>query len=141
MLEKPTVIKLIKILVATAWLDGRVQPEEQRYLQKIAQDAGITEDHELKPLLYGLRPVSKEECYDWVRDYLGEHPTAEDCQQLLEDLSGLIYSDGDVDAEEAKLLLQVQSLNPENADSNLVNDSVTSVTQAIRRLYQRWVSE
>ncbi|MEO0377381.1 MAG: hypothetical protein AAF329_22805 [Cyanobacteria bacterium P01_A01_bin.17] len=68
MLEKPIVIKLIKILVATAWLDGKIQPEEQKYLQKVAQEAGVTDDHELKPLLYGLRPVSKEECYEWVGD-------------------------------------------------------------------------
>lgn len=141
MLENPTVIKLIKILVATAWLDGKIQPEEQKYLQRVAQDAGITEDHELKPLLYGLRPVSKEECYQWVSEYLGKHPTAEACQQLLEDLSGLIYSDGDVADEEAKLLSQIQSLSPGPSGASPVNDSVKSVTQSIQRLYQRWVSE
>ncbi|MEO0378310.1 MAG: TerB family tellurite resistance protein, partial [Cyanobacteria bacterium P01_A01_bin.17] len=106
---------------------------------KVAQEAGVTDDHELKPLLYGLRPVSKAECYEWVGDYLGAHPTAEACQQLLEELSGLIYSDGDVDAEEAKLLLQVEQLNPQNADPHPVSDSVKSVTQAIQQLYQRWV--
>ncbi len=141
MLENPPVIKLIKILVATAWLDGRIQPEEQKYLQKVAQDAGITEDHELKPLLYGQRPVSKEECYRWVSDYLGKHPTAEACQQLLEDLSGLIYSDGDVADEEAKLLSQIQSLSPDASGTSSVNDSVKSVTRSIQKLYQRWVSE
>lgn len=141
MLEKTTVIELIKILVATAWLDGKIQPEEQKYLQKVAQEAGVTEDHDLKPLLYGLRPVSKAECYEWVGDYLGPHPTAEACQQLLEELSGLIYSDGDVDAEEAKLLLQVEQLNPQNSESHPVSNSVQSVTQAIRQLYQRWVQD
>ncbi len=136
MLEKPIVTKLIKILVATAWLDGKVQLEEQQYLQKVAQEAGLAEDEALKPLLYGLRPVSKEECYDWVDDYLGPRPTSEACQQLLENISGLIYSDGEVAAEEAKLLTQIQRLDPENAEPQQFRDSVT---KAIQQLYQRWV--
>lgn len=136
MLEKAAMIQLIKILVATAWLDGTVQPEEQRYLQKIAQEAGVAKDDTLHPLLYGLRPVSKDDCYAWVDDYLGKHPSSEACQQLLEDISGLIYSDGHVAAEEAKLLTQIQRLDPENAEPQQFRESVT---QAIQQLYQRWV--
>ncbi|MGF1601348.1 MAG: TerB family tellurite resistance protein [Thermosynechococcaceae cyanobacterium] len=136
MLEKPMAVKLIQILVATAWLDGKVQPEEQRYLQKVAQDAGIGDDETLKPLLYGLKPVSKEECYAWVDEYLGAHPTSEACQQLLEAISGLIYSDSDVAAEEAKLLTQIQRLDPEQSEPQQFRESVT---QAIQQLYQRWV--
>ncbi|MGB7413039.1 MAG: TerB family tellurite resistance protein [Thermosynechococcaceae cyanobacterium] len=136
MLEKSMAVKLIQILVATAWLDGKVQLEEQQYLQKVAQDAGIADDETLKPLLYGLKPVSKEECYAWVDEYLGAHPTSEACQQLLEAISGLIYSDGDVAAEEAKLLTQIQSLDPEQSEPHQFRESVT---QAIQQLYQRWV--
>jgi uncharacterized tellurite resistance protein B-like protein len=137
MLEQPMAVKLIQILVATAWLDGQVQPEEQRYLQKVAQAAGIADDETLKPLLYGLKPVSKADCYAWIDEYLGAHPTSEACQQLLEALSGLIYSDGDVAAEEAKLLTQIQRLDPEQSEPHQFRESVT---QAIQQLYQRWVN-
>lgn len=137
MLEKPMAIKLIQILVAAAWLDGTVQPEEQQYLQKIAQTAGIADDETLKPLLYDLQPVSAQDCYTWIDEYLGENPSSEACQQLLEDLSGLIYSDGDVAAEEAKLLTQIQAINSQKTESQPVHESIT---QSIQQLYQRWVN-
>ena len=132
---KPTVIQLIKILIGAAWLDGKFQPEEQQYLQKIAQAKGVAEDPILRPLLNGLRPVSKPECYAWVGEYLGKKPTSEACQQLIEDLSGLIYSDGDVASEEAKLLTQIQRLTADNEPHQFKE----VVAQAIQKLYQRWV--
>lgn len=132
---KPTVIQLIKILIGAAWLDGQFQPEEQKYLQKIAQARGVAEDPALHPWLHGLRPVSKSECYAWVGEYLGINPTSEACQQLIEDLSGLIYSDGDVASEEAKLLTQIQRLSADHEP----HEFKEVMTQAIQQLYQRWV--
>ena len=130
------VIKLIKILIGVAWLDGTVQQAEQVYLRKIAHRKGVEEDPDLHPWLYGLRSVSKEECYAWVEDYLGKKPTTATYQQLLEDLSGLIYSDGDVAQEEAKFLTQLQQLDPSNTDNPQFRESVT---QAVQKLYQRWI--
>jgi len=131
------VIQLLKILIGVAWLDGTVQQAEQVYLRKIAHDKGVEEDPELQPWLHGLRSVSKEECYAWVADYLGKKPHAKAYQQLLEDLSGLIYSDGDVAQEEAKFLTQLQKLDPSNTDTPQFS---RSVTQAIQKLYQRWIN-
>lgn len=130
------VIKLIKILIGVAWLDGTVQQAEQVYLRKIAHRKGVEEDPNLRPWLYGLRSVSKKECYAWVEDYLGKKPTTATYQQLLEDLSGLIYSDGDVAQEEAKFLTQLQQLDPSNTDNPQFRESVT---QAVQKLYQRWI--
>jgi uncharacterized tellurite resistance protein B-like protein len=132
-----TVVKLLKILIGVAWLDGTVQQAEQVYLRKIAHDKGVSEDPDLHPWLYGLRSVSKEECYTWVEDYLGSKPTKATYQQLLEDLSGLIYSDGDVAQEEAKLLTKLQQFDPSNTDTSQFRESVT---RAIQKLYQRWIS-
>jgi uncharacterized tellurite resistance protein B-like protein len=129
-----TAKRLLKILIGTAWLDGKVQPEEQQYLLRIAERKGLTEDPDLKPLLHGLRSVSPTECYQWVDAYLGNHPTPEACQQLLEDISGLVYSDGVVDSSEAKILMEIQKL-----EAGAPTDFHETLTRAIQKLYRKWM--
>jgi uncharacterized tellurite resistance protein B-like protein len=127
---------LVKILIGTAWIDGQIQPEERQYLHRIVQEKGMAEDPEISALLYEGRAVKPEVCYDWVKAYLGDRPSSESCRQLIEAISGLIYSDGMVANEEAKLLTDIQMVD-------LVSDAGPtdhSVIQVIRNLYQRWVS-
>ena len=52
---------LVKILVGVAWLDGKMQPEERRYLYQIAKEKGVANDLEIQPLLHELRAVKPEE--------------------------------------------------------------------------------
>jgi len=132
------VINLVKILIGTAWIDGRIQPEEREYLNRIAQEKGVADESEIRPLLNEFTVVKPSECYEWVKQYLGDRPTSEECQQLLEAISGLIYSDGTVDTEEAKLLTELQSLDPSNISGD---QSSNTVLKAIRGLYQRWVAK
>lgn len=129
---------LIKILIGAAWIDGVVQPEEQNYLCRLAQENGIAEDAELKPLLHQLRPVTSQECYRWVESYIGTHPRPEDYQALIEALSGLIYSDGDVDTEEAKLLTRIQSLDPSQEHHKSV---FNHFLKTVRKLYREAVNQ
>lgn len=128
--------QLVKILIGAAWLDGKIQPEEHTYLNRVAQEKGVAQDPEIYPLLHELRQVDSTECYQWVKDYLGTSPSTADYQNLLESISGLIYSDSDVDTEEAKLLTQLQSLE-------LTNDAPqpahNAVIKEIQKLYRRWV--
>lgn len=134
----PTVKNLIKILIGTAWIDGKIQPEEREYLHQIAKEKGVDQEPDIYPLLNEFKPVSPSECYLWLRDYLGDRPTSEDCQQLLEAISALIYSDGSVDTEEAKLLHQLQIIDPANENAEHTSNAVIT---AIRNIYQRWVSK
>jgi uncharacterized tellurite resistance protein B-like protein len=127
---------LLKILIGAAWIDGEIQQEERDYLRKKAQDQGLAEDPEIRPLLYELVQVQPELCYRWVEEYLGTHPSPEACQELLESLSGLIYSDGSVEIEEAKLLNRIQEINANNQDF-----SPNMILAVIQKLYQRWVGE
>ncbi len=127
--------QLVKILIAAAWIDGKIQPEEREYLHRVAKEKGLSEDPELHPLLHELVPIPAEKCYQWLQEYLGDRPNLEDYQQLLETISALIYSDGDVAIEEAKLLTRLQLLDPANQKSGF-----TSVLQAIQQLYQRSIS-
>ncbi len=133
---QPRIKKLLKILIGAAWIDGKIQPEERQYLDQVAKRQGLSGDPELRPWLSELQPVSPAECHTWVKEYLGRHPTAEDCRELIEAISALIYRDGDIASEEAKLLTQLQSLssgNPEPAQF------YNSAVEAVQKLYRRWI--
>lgn len=132
---EPKVKQLIKILIGAAWIDGKVQIEERKYLHQLAQNKGVADDPELRPWLYGLKSVSAAECYTWIEDYLGQQPTQENCQQMIEAVSALIYSDGDVVNDEAKLLTQLQ-LVPAGGGSDRF---FKPVVKAIRKLYAHWL--
>ncbi len=134
----PSLKTLMKILIGTAWIDGKIQPEEKEYLHRIATEKGIAEDPEIQPLLHEFITVSPHECYQWVNQYLGDRPTSESCHQLVEAISGLIYSDGMMANEEAKLLNTLQMLDPLN-DSGKPDSN--AVIRSIRTLYQRWISK
>lgn len=130
--------QLVKILIGAAWIDGRIQPEERQYLRQVAQQSNVAEDPEIRPLLNELKSVSSDECYRWVQEYLGEHPSQEDYQGLIEAISALIYSDGDVDTEEAKLLTRLQLLDPAQTSPKSTHNNVL---KAIQKLYHRWIDQ
>lgn len=136
MATQSSVQTLVKILIGTAWLDGKIHPQEREYLHRIAHAKGVADDPAIQPLLYELRAVKPEECYAWVAEYLGDRPTSQDCQQLIEELSALIYSDGTVANEEAKLLTRLQMIDA-NSDSQ---NPYAAILAAIRQLYQRWLA-
>jgi len=129
--------KLVKILIGAAWIDGKIQPEERKHLHQIAAQEGMADDPELRPWLYELKPVSPAECHTWIREYLGPHPTAEDCRQLIEATSALLYSDGDIANQEAKLLTQLQLLVSETTESGQL---YPAVVKAVQKLYYRWIA-
>jgi uncharacterized tellurite resistance protein B-like protein len=136
MVTRANVKNLVKILIGAAWIDGRIQPEERQYLREIAQAKGLSNDPEIKPWLYELVPVKSQECYTWLQEYLGDHPSHEDCENLIEAISGLIYSDGEVAVEEAKLLMKLQDIS-NASDSHQSAHNV--LLKKIQKLYRRWV--
>ncbi|NJK53454.1 MAG: TerB family tellurite resistance protein [Leptolyngbyaceae cyanobacterium SU_3_3] len=138
MTSNSNVKTLIKILIGTAWIDGKIHPEERRYLHRIAQEKGLANDLEIQPILHELRAVKSEECYQWVKEYLGDRPTSDDCQTLIESISALIYSDGTVATEEAQLLARLQLVDAASETTESLFDKVLAV---IRKIYQRGISE
>ena len=130
--------QILKILIGAAWIDGVVQPEERQYLRRIAKDYQLEEEPEIQPLLSELKPVKPEECYQWLEEYLGENPTQADYQELLEKTSGLIYSDGDVDIREVRLIEKLQLLDPANEPKLSVFDKVL---RKIQKLYKQAVEQ
>ncbi len=128
--------QLVKILMGAAWIDGIIQPQERQYIRKIAQEQGIESDPEIKPWLYELVTVKPAECYQWIKEYLGDSPTAEDYQNLLQAISGLIYSDGEVAIEEAKFLAKLQQLSDSSRSSET---GLNAILKQIQKLYRSWV--
>ena len=100
---------LMKILIGVAWLDGAIQPEERQYLAKVAQTHQLDLDPEIESLLAGRIAIAPADCEQWIQEYLGDRSIHDD-DGLIEAISGLIYSDGDVAIEEAKLLVNIQSV-------------------------------
>jgi uncharacterized tellurite resistance protein B-like protein len=138
MVADTSIKQLVKILIGAAWIDGKIQPQEREYLQKVAKEAGIADAPEIQPLLYELRAVSAEECYGWVQEYLGDRPSSDDYQRLIEAISALIYSDGDVATEEAKLLTRLQLLDPASTSQKSGHNNVL---KAIQKLYRQWLDK
>lgn len=136
MIANSNVKHLVKILIGAAWIDGKIQPEEREYLHRVAQENGIAEDPEIKPLLNELRAVQPGELYSWVESYLGDRPNSESYQQLIEAIGALIYSDGDVATEEAKLLMRLQNLDPASASQKSEH---SPILKTIQKLYHRWI--
>ena len=126
--------QLLKILIGAAWIDGTIQPEERTYLRRVATEQGVASDPELKSLLYEIKPVKPEDCYAWLEDYLGDRPSPEDYERLLDALGALIYSDGNVDTQEAKLLTRIQFFDPANHTPQGVFDKLL---RKIQKLYQQ----
>lgn len=131
--------QILKILIAAAWIDGVIQPEERAYLRRVAQDFQLADDPEIRPLLSELRSVSAVECYQWLEEYFGENHSAEDYQQLLEKISALVYSDGYVDIREAKLIEAIQSCDPSNPDCK--NSVWDRMLRKIRKVYRSAIEQ
>lgn len=129
--------QLLKILIGAAWIDGLMQKEERNYLNKMIASQGLTDDQEIVALISELKPVQPGQCYQWLEEYLGSHPTTKDYQKLLESISGLVYSDGDVQMQEAQLLTKLQLLDPSQDSSK---SSFEKVLKTIQKLYKKAIS-
>ena len=125
--------QIMKILIGAAWIDGVIQPEERAYLRRVAQDFQLADDPEIKPLLSELRPVQPVECYQWLNEYFGQYPSETDYYQLLEKISGLVYSNGFIDVREAKLIEAIQDCGPNNPDCR--NSIFDKMLRKIQKFY------
>lgn len=138
MMDKPTKTKqLLKILIGAAWIDGVIQAEERQYLGRLAADYQLESDPELQVLLSELKSVSAPDCYAWVNDYLGDYPSDQDYSDLLEALGGLLYSDGDIQTQEAQLLTSLQESDPSHMPPK---SSLDRFLGKVQRLYRRAIA-
>lgn len=130
--------ELTKIMFAAAWIDGSIQPQERQYLHRMAIENGVAEDPEIKALLSEIKPIKPTECYQWLENYLGDNHTHEDYESLLEAISALIYSDGDVQISEANLLTKLQGLDPDTESKKSIFDKLLV---RIQKLYRQGIHQ
>ena len=130
--------QLLKILFGAAWIDGIIQPEERAYLRRKAQEQGLENDPEIHTLLSELISVQPTECYQWLQDYLGDNPSESDYQDLVEAISGLIYSDSDIQTQEAQLLAKLQQFDPAQEPHKTPFDKLL---RQIQKVYRSAISQ
>ncbi|MBE9174563.1 TerB family tellurite resistance protein [Synechocystis salina LEGE 06155] len=126
--------QLFKILIGAAWLDGVIQVEERQHLRRLAAEYELENDPELQALLSELKSVEAPQCYAWVNEYLGDYPSEQEYSELLEALSGLLYSDGDIQTQEAQLLASLQESDPSHGPTK---SSLDKFLSKVQRLYRR----
>jgi carotenoid cleavage dioxygenase len=97
-------LQLLKLLIGVAWIDGVLEPGEQEFLRRVANERGLADEPEIKSLLSENKPVQPEQCYSWLQAYLGDYPSDTDFQELYGALNALAYSDGRLDAKEKEYL-------------------------------------
>ncbi len=124
--------QLFKILVGAAWIDGEIQESELEYLQRIVTENELADDSEVQSLLSTENPIPAKKCYSWLENYLGDNPTEQDYSRLVSSISALVYSDGYIDTEEAKLLTQIQNIN---LDRSSTNSAFDKALKAIKKFY------
>ena len=130
--------QLLKILIGAAWLDGVIQTQERQYLRDLAAAYDLETDPELQALLSELKAVQAPECYTWVNEYLGDYPSDQDYLDLLETLSGLLYSDGTIQTQEAQLLASLQESDPTLSSPK---SSIDRFLGKVQRLYRRAIAK
>jgi uncharacterized tellurite resistance protein B-like protein len=129
--------KLLKVLIGVAWIDGQVQDTERILILRLAKEQGLAEDPEIIDLLDNTNEHSVQltDCQGWINDYLGDRPSPANYQQLLEDLSSIIYSDSDVATAEAQLLMNYQQLDPQLQPADLSVGQ--TILAKLRTVYQK----
>jgi len=129
---------LLEILVSIAWIDGEVQPAEQKFLEQIAKEQNLESTTELQALLTQHQDSSLEKCYQLLEQYLGANPDPADYDDLFTAVSKLIYSDDDIATEEASLLTKIQNLDPNNSQTHSTFDKAIG---KIQKLYQKGLNK
>jgi uncharacterized tellurite resistance protein B-like protein len=133
--------QLLKILIGVAWLDGQVQAVEREHLISVAEAHSLAADPEISQLLsqLGETAIPATQCYQWVQEYLGNQPDLQHYEQLLDALSGIIYSDNDVATAEAQLLNDLQQLDPRQPSAPPRSPG-QSLLAKFRTIYRQWVA-
>lgn len=124
---------LLAILVSIAWIDGEIQPAEEKFLAQIATEQNLDSTIKLQDLLAQYQNSSLEKCSQLLEQYLGANPTRADYEHLFFAVSKLIYSDDDIATEEASLLTKMQDLDPSNLKTHSTFDQAIL---KIQKLYQ-----
>ncbi|WP_309385968.1 TerB family tellurite resistance protein [Cerasicoccus frondis] len=132
MIKKELSLAVAKVLIAAAWVDGVVQPEEERFLSDfILRMPGIDENtwRDLSPLLE--RPIYEAERIRMLRDMRLLIADQKDRRFAIQAINQLFISDGEIAPEEEEAVRQMVSI---------INGDETAVYQEMLKMIQRLAS-
>lgn len=132
MINQQLSLAVAKVLIAAAWVDGVVQPEEERFLRDfISRMPGIEEQtwEDLSPLLD--RPIYEAERIRMLRDMRNLIIDQKDRRFAIQAINQLFISDGEIAPEEEEAVKQMVSI---------VNGDETAVYQEMLKMIQRLAS-
>ncbi len=92
---------LLRIVAGSAWVDGHLEEEEVKYLERLLERYDLMDNTELKSLLQ--EPISARQTESWMVEYLRD-ATEDERMQLLGAIGNLLIADDRVSPEEHELL-------------------------------------
>ena len=129
---------MLKIIIGSAWVDGRLDPVEVQYLQTLLARYQLTHAPELLALLE--EPVSLRQTESWMVEYLAD-TTATERQRLLAAVGKLVIADDTVLPQEHTLLddyymlmAEIPARPEETTLVETVGKFVRKVAQTVRNL-------
>lgn len=133
-------LALLRVVIATAWADGQLQPQEWPWLQQLLQSMGDDPaiQSEVESLL--TTPLSPQDYRHAVQAFVDLHPTPQDRRSLYAWAKQVIYADNEVSLEEAYILDQLGELSRNKTGSPAETDRIPAIIQDFRGLVGRWLS-
>ncbi|MEO0795920.1 MAG: TerB family tellurite resistance protein [Verrucomicrobiota bacterium] len=132
MIDPELSLAVAKVLIAAAWVDGVVQPEEENFLKDfISRMPGIGEHtwEELQPLIE--RPIYEAERIRLLRDMRNRIHDQKDRRFAIQAINQLFISDGEIAPEEEEAVKQMVTI---------VNGDESAVYQEMLKMIQRLAS-
>lgn len=97
----------VRIILAAAWADGKLEPQELTYLQGLLAAKGVGPTRELEALLHA--PPEPEQMELWLVQYLACTDVPERLEALSQ-IAKLLMSDGVVSSSEHDFLDEIHQL-------------------------------
>lgn len=123
---------LLKIVIGSAWIDGRLDPSELEYMEMLLRRYALAQDPGIQQLLQ--KPISPEQTELWMVEFLNQ-ANEEERLQLLGAVGNLLIADDNVSPEEHDLLDDYHTLManiPPQVDS--AAKLVETIGQFVRKM-------
>lgn len=124
---------LLRIVAGSAWVDGHLEAEEVKYLERLLERYDLAGDGELQPLL--REPISVQQTESWMVEYLRD-ATEDERMQLLGAIGNLLIADDQVSPEEHELLDDYHTLMS-NIPARI--DAAPRLVSAVGQFFKRVV--
>ncbi|NJL98630.1 MAG: TerB family tellurite resistance protein [Synechococcaceae cyanobacterium SM2_3_2] len=133
-------LAFLRVVIATAWADGQLQPQEWPWLQQLLQSIGHDPAIQAEVESWLTRPLSPQDYRQAVQAFVDLHPTCQDRRSLYAWAKQVIYADNEVSLEEAYILDQLGELSRDKTGSPTETDRIPVIIQDFQGLVGRWLS-